>query len=401
LPVPGNFASWTRLSEPLKALQLIVLQPRHRLYIDQPYFKGLRVTVKAYSHWRDATLPPTATIEQAVQCLNATGVQIVLIIGAKDNLVGTVTDGDIRRALLQGLSLKNPVEPAIHKNPIVGFAGMGRDMLKQLMRANRIHQLPVVNEEGEVVDLQLWNDVAVSTDRRNLMVVMAGGLGTRLHPRTEKCPKPLLPVAGKPMLEHILDRAKAEGFSRFVFAVRHLGHMIEEHFGDGARWNIRIDYLREEEPLGTAGALSLLSPVPDQAILVTNGDVLTDIRYGEFLDFHERNGAQATMAVHRFEWQHPFGVVEVDNLDVIGFEEKPIHRSYVNAGVYALQPEALALIKKGERCDMPDVFRAAKANGKRAIVYPMHEPWLDVGRPTDYDNATSAVNGASSRQETK
>lgn len=352
------------------------------------------MTVKAYSHWRDAALLPSATIEDAIQCLNATGVQIVLIVDQKQSLVGTVTDGDIRRALLQGVSLKSPIEPAVHKKPVVGLTGMGADLLRQLMRANRVHQLPVVNDQGEVVDLQLWDEVGTPKGRPNVMVVMAGGLGTRLHPRTETCPKPMLPVAGKPMLEHILERAKAEGFSRFVLAVRHLGHMIEEHFGDGSHWNVHIDYLREEAPLGTAGALSLLSPVPEQSILVTNGDVLTDIRYGEFLDFHVRNGAKATMAVRQFEWQHPFGVVEVDNIDVVGFEEKPVHRSYVNAGVYALQPEVLSLIKSGERCDMPDVFRAAKAHGKRAIVYPMHEPWLDVGRPADYDNAHKAVKGA-------
>lgn len=352
------------------------------------------MTAKVYSNWRDAALPITATIEQGIQCLDTTGVQIVLIIDGQNKLVGTVTDGDIRRALLRGLSLKSGIEPAVHKKPVVGLADMSRDMLRQLMRVNQVHQLPLVNDADEVVGLQVWDEVAGVAARPNTMVIMAGGLGTRLHPHTQNCPKPMLQVAGKPMLEHILDRAKAGGFSRFVLAIRHLGHMIEEHFGDGSGWDIHIDYLREEAPLGTAGALSLLSPRPDQTLLVTNGDVLTDIHYGEFLDFHIRNGAQATMAVRQFEWQHPFGVVEVNNLDVVGFEEKPVYRSYVNAGVYALQPDALDRLKKGERCDMPDVFRAVKASGQRAIVYPIHEPWLDVGRPADYDNAAGAVKAA-------
>ena len=349
---------------------------------------------KGYSNWRDAALPITATIEQAIQCLDATGVQIVLIIDDKNKLVGTVTDGDIRRALLRGLSLKSGIEPVVHRKPVVGLAGMGRDMLRQLMRVNQVHQLPLVNDADEVVDLQVWDKIAGPAVRPNIMVIMAGGLGTRLHPHTQNCPKPMLPVAGKPMLEHIIEHAKAEGFTRFILAIRHLGHMIEEHFHDGSGWNVRIEYLREETALGTAGALSLLSPKPEYPFLVTNGDVLTDIRYGEFLDFHTRNGAQATMAVRQFELQNPFGVVNVDNLDILGFEEKPVHRSYVNAGVYALQPAALDLLKKGERRDMPDVFRAVTASGKRAIVYPMHEPWLDVGRPADYDNAADAVKTA-------
>jgi NDP-sugar pyrophosphorylase family protein len=193
------------------------------------------------------------------------------------------------------------------------------------------------------------------------------------------------------MLEHIIERAKTEGFTKFVLAVHYLGQKIEEYFGLGERWQVQINYLREASPLGTAGALGLLSPRPDQPFVVTNGDVLTDIHYGELLDFHVRNSAAATMAVRLYEWQHPFGVVQTRGVDIVGFEEKPVHRSHVNAGVYALQPSALDCLTVGQRCDMPALFEALRLRAERTVVYPMHEPWLDVGRSSDYDQATQAV----------
>jgi NDP-sugar pyrophosphorylase family protein len=185
------------------------------------------------------------------------------------------------------------------------------------------------------------------------------------------------------MLEHIIERAKAEGFSHFVLAVHYLGHMIEDHFGNGESIGVKIDYLREGTPLGTAGALSLLDPTPEQAFVVTNGDVITDIQYGELLDFHLRHNAAATMAVRMHEWQHPFGVVQTQGIEIVGFEEKPIARSHINAGVYALDPTTLSALSQGVRCDMPTLFERLQAQSKPTVAYPMHEPWLDVGRPDD------------------
>jgi len=185
------------------------------------------------------------------------------------------------------------------------------------------------------------------------------------------------------MLEHIIERAKLEGFSHFVLAIHYLGYMIEEYFGDGDHLDIRIDYLREQSPLGTAGALGLLNPRPYAPFVVTNGDVITDIRYGELLDFHVRHAATATMAVRVHEWQHPFGVVQTQGVDIVGFEEKPIARSHINAGVYVLEPDALSVLSADTHCDMPTLFERLQAQAKRTVVYPMHEPWLDVGRPDD------------------
>jgi NDP-sugar pyrophosphorylase family protein len=219
------------------------------------------------------------------------------------------------------------------------------------------------------------------------MVIMAGGQGTRLRPQTEHCPKPMLSVGGKPMLEHIIERAKCEGFHRFVLAVHYLGDVIESHFGDGSRWQVEIKYVKEPSPLGTIGAISLLSQRPDAPFVVSNGDVLTDIHYGELLEFHLRHGATATMAVRLHEWQHPFGVVRTNGVDIIGFEEKPIARSHINAGIYVLDPDALDALEPGEHCDMPTLFSRLRDRARRTIVYPVHELWLDVGRPDDLERA--------------
>lgn len=337
--------------------------------------------------WRQAILPANANIQQAIRNLDQVGIKIVLVVNEAGELEGTISDGDIRRGLLKGLDLNSQITSVVHHNALVVPPEMGRDMVMQLMVANKIQQIPVVDEHRHVVGLHLWDEITTPPTRSNLMVIMAGGMGTRLRPHTENCPKPLLQVAGKPMLEHIIERAKLEGFSHFVLAIHYLGYMIEDYFGNGDRLGVRIDYLREQSPLGTAGALGLLNPRPDAQFVVTNGDVITDIRYGELLDFHIRHAATATMAVRVHEWQHPFGVVQTQGVDIVGFEEKPIARSHINAGVYALNPTALSVLTADAHCDMPTLFERLQAQDKRMVAYPMHEPWLDVGRPDDLNRA--------------
>jgi dTDP-glucose pyrophosphorylase len=337
--------------------------------------------------WQQAILPADASIAQAIANLDQVAIRIVLVVNDNGELLGTLSDGDIRRGLLKGLNLQSQITSVIHHNPFVVPPEIGRELVMQLMVVNKIQQIPIVDKNRHVVGLHLWDEVTTQAVRPNLMVIMAGGMGTRLRPHTENCPKPLLPVAGKPMLEHIIEHAKLEGFSRFVLAVHYLGHMIEEHFGNGERLGVHIDYLREQSPLGTAGALGLLNPRPDAAFVVTNGDVITDIHYGELLDFHLRHNAAATMAVRVHEWQHPFGVVQTEGVEIVGFEEKPVARTHINAGVYALDPDALKTLAADTRCDMPALFERLQEQAKRTVAYPMHEPWLDVGRPEDLKQA--------------
>lgn len=336
--------------------------------------------------WQRALLTRTVTLQEAIRNLEQTALRIILIVGEDGRLLGTISDGDIRRGLLKGASLDEPVDTVVHRAPLVVPPQLALDAVRQLMVANKVPQIPIVDEERRVIGLHVWDELQAPVQRENLMVIMAGGKGTRLRPFTENCPKPLLPVAGKPMLERILERSKLAGFHRFVISIHYLGEMIEEYFGDGRKWGVDISYLREDAPLGTAGALSLLHPTPSAPFIVTNGDVLTDIHYGELLDFHLRHEAAATMAVRLHEWQHPYGVVQTEGINIVGFEEKPIVRTYINAGVYALNPQALACLMGGH-CDMPVLFERLQSQSGRTVAYPMHEPWLDVGRPADLKQA--------------
>lgn len=347
--------------------------------------------------WRRALVPASASLQETIRNLDVSGLQIALIVSPEGVLLGTVTDGDIRRGLLRGLDLSSHVESIMQREPLVVPPTLGRDVVLQLMRANKVHQLPVVDEQRCVAGLHVWDELLTPAQRPNLMVIMAGGQGTRLRPKTERCPKPLILVRGKPMLEHIIERARAEGFWQFLLAIHYLGGMIEEYFGDGSRWHVQIRYVREPVPLGTAGALALLEPRPQVPLVITNGDVLTDVHYAELLDFHCRHGAAATMAVRLHEWQHPFGVVRSEGVDIVAFEEKPISRSHVNAGIYVLDPPALDVLTAGEPCDMPTVFTRLQERSARTIVYPMHEPWLDVGRAADLERAQSELAPGSGR----
>ncbi len=346
-------------------------------------FKEEKLNEMIEKRWIQATLPLDSTIEQAIRNLDQVAIKIILVVNEMGEFEGTISDGDIRRGLLNGLKFQSYISSIVNKNALVVPPTVGRDLVLQLMVANKIQQIPILNEARQVIGLHLWDEVASNPVRSNVMIIMAGGKGARLRPHTETCPKPLLPIAGKPMLEHIIENAKREGFSKFIISINYLGDMIVDYFGSGAPWDVKIDFVREDLPLGTAGALGLLEPTPNEPFVITNGDVITDIRYGELLDFHNRYKASATMAVRVHEWQNPFGVVQTSGMEIIGFEEKPVVRSHINAGVYVLNPEVLELLAPNAHCDMPTLFERAKGRGLQITAYPMHEPWLDIGRPTD------------------
>lgn len=339
--------------------------------------------------WHSTLVPLGSTIQQAIYSLETSSMQIVLVVSEGNRLAGTLTDGDIRRAFLKGLKLESVIDDVIHRKPLAVPPEISRDLVLQIMKINKIHQLPIVDQDGAVVGLHVWDSIVAPKAIENIMLIMAGGKGTRLRPHTENCPKPMLEVGGKPMMQHIIEKASADGFQNFVISLHYLGHMVEEYFGDGRKYGVRIDYLKEETPLGTAGCLSLLPEFPDLPFIVTNGDVITDIHYNEFLDFHNRHEASATMAVRQHEIQNQFGVVRTRGVEIEGFDEKPVYRSHVNAGIYVLEPCTLKHLEHKQHCDMPTLFKRVKQNLGRTIVYPMHEPWLDVGRPMDLALARS------------
>ena len=338
--------------------------------------------------WTKTLLSPLGSIGDAIKILNDTALKIVLIADSDLKLVGTVTDGDIRRGLLRDLTLASPISEVINTKPIVAPQNFAREVVLEIMSSHKIFQIPVVDEGLKLVGLHVWNEQNTQAARDNVVVIMAGGKGTRLLPKTEKIPKPMLRLGVKPILEHIIERAKAEGFTRFVLAIHHLGEVIEEYFGDGKSLGVNISYVKEKTPLGTAGALSLIEPKPSQPIIVTNGDVLTDVKYGEILDFHNQSNGKATMAVQVKEWQNPYGVVNTDGIEITSYEEKPITKTLINAGVYVVNPSVLGLLTGSTPCDMPLLFELARARGMKTVAYFAHESWIDVGTHEDFNLAS-------------
>ena len=348
--------------------------------------------------WKKSLLSKNSSIEEAIINLSEFGLKIILVVDNNNKLEGTISDGDIRSGLLRGLILKSPIDSIINKNSITVPFEIKREVVLQLMVINKVQQIPKVDKNQIVRGLFIWDEITTPSLKNNIFVIMAGGKGTRLLPHTENCPKPLVEISGKPMLLHIIERAKKEGFFHFYIAINYLGEMIEEYFKDGSDFGVDIKYLKETIQLGTAGSLSLLPPNLNDQIIVTNGDVITDIKYSDILNFHKKHEAIATMAVRGHEWQHPFGVVNTNGVDITGFEEKPIYKSNINAGVYVLSPNAIKKLNYNEHRDMPELFTELSKNSELTVAYPMHEPWLDVGKPDDLEQATKEMSAIKSNK---
>jgi len=340
--------------------------------------------------WHKAILTDKVSIKDAIENLIASSLQIIVVMDSNGILIGVVNDGDIRRGVLRGLKLTDSIKEILNRNPVVAGEDVHPDSIIKLMNDNNFNAIPIVDKNRYMIRLHLLNEINFPVQKLNQFIIMAGGKGQRLLPKTKNIPKPLLPINGKPMLEHIILKAKEEGFSHFVIALHYLGDMIKEYFGDGSNWDIEINYLNEEQPLGTAGAISLLTDKPKLPLIVTNADIVSDISYSRLLDFHNQHkSANATMGVRLYETSHPFGVVNTDGVDIVSFEEKPILRSNVNAGIYVLDPKTLDYLKLNEYCDMPTLFNRIQKNKLRTIVYPIHESWSDIGHLKEYNNANS------------
>jgi dTDP-glucose pyrophosphorylase len=338
-------------------------------------------------NWRDTLAAPSATLADVLTRIDASGYQIALVVDRDDRLLGVVTDGDVRRAILRGAPLGSPVTAVMNSSPVSALHGTSRRQQLAAMRRQVVHQLPIVNGAKAVVGLVLIDDLIGATEKPNWAVLMAGGLGSRLRPLTESVPKPMLVVRGKPILETILENLVNEGFRKFFVSVNYRADMITRHFGDGSSWGIEISYLREEERLGTAGALALLPRQPQHPIVVMNGDLLTRASVSSLLEFHEANKSAATMAVREYELQVPYGVVHTAGERITALEEKPVHKFCINAGIYALSPEALAHVPRDAAFDMPALFERLNALGAPTLAFPLREFWLDIGRVEDYVQA--------------
>lgn len=323
--------------------------------------------------------------------LNASEHLFQLVVDASGRLLGTVTDGDVRRALLSGVGLEDPVRDCMHTTYVAGRKG---EDIRNLERANGTKFLPILDADGRVCEALVPDSGLGGIETA---IIMAGGFGRRLGERTASTPKPLLPVAGKPMLEHVIAGLEAAGVTTAYLTLHYLADQIRA-FGEAREGTMRLKYLVEEEPLGTAGALTLIPEIASSPVLVINGDVITNADFAALYDFHARQQHDATIGVSRYEQQLPFGVVRRDAAGLFeGIEEKPTISEFVSAGVYYLEPAVLALIPRGRAVDMPEVLNAARQVGMKIGLFPIHEYWTDLGRPHDLAAAESDLAGRQSK----
>jgi dTDP-glucose pyrophosphorylase len=342
--------------------------------------------------WENTLITPDATIGNAIEVITRVAVQVALVVDADRRLLGVITDGDIRRGLLKGVSLKEKVSLVMNRTPKTATAGTyNTHRLMSIMRTRRIHQLPLVDDSGRVVGLHLLDELLQAQKMPNWVVLMAGGLGTRLQPLTHHCPKPLLHVGDRPILETILDSYLDQGFSRFIISLNYKGEMIESYFGNGEEWGAEIHYIREKKRMGTAGPLSQLPLQPDTPFFVMNSDLLTTINYQAMLKFHASHGQLATMAVREFDMEVPFGVVKMDGIHITGIQEKPVHHFFVNAGIYLLDPKCLSFIPDDTFFNMPDLFQTLIQHDQHPSAFPLHEYWLDIGGMKELEQANATI----------
>lgn len=336
--------------------------------------------------WKTCCISPGVTIAEAIRTIEDSCLQIALVVEGK-RLKGTLTDGDVRRGLLAGTPLQALVTSVMNAHPIVASMGDDRESVIARMHRGQIRQMPIIDASGELKGMEILDELLTPETPKNSVVLMAGGLGTRLAPLTEDCPKPMLHIGGRPILETILINFIDYGFKHFYISVNHKADMIAEYFGDGSSRAVSIEYIHEDKRLGTAGALSLLPDRPVLPFIVMNGDILTKTNFNHMLKFHRAQAAKATMCVRDYEYQVPYGVIRLDGQQILDIQEKPKQRFFVNAGIYVLDPDVLDLIPRQEYLDMTSLFERIVKENLPTSVFPIREYWLDVGRHADLDQA--------------
>jgi dTDP-glucose pyrophosphorylase len=343
---------------------------------------------------RQVVVSPAVPVAQAMEKLDRAGLGVLLLCREDGTLVAVLTDGDVRRAILRRVPLDRKAEEIAGKDPLTAQVGITPEQALHLMDHGRpfvVNQLPLVNEHRRVMDLWLRSDLVTEKEAGLRAVVMAGGHGKRLHPLTEETPKPMLPLGGRPVMEHIINKLRHAGIEQVKVTTHYKPEKIKQHFGDGRRFGVRIDYVSEEQPLGTAGALGLMETA-DQPLLVINGDILTDVDVRAMLSFHREHEAAMTVGVRVYDLSVPFGVLECEGPLIRKVSEKPSYKFFVNAGVYLLDPEAQALVPAGKPFDMTDLIEELLAHDRSVISFPILEYWLDMGRPEDYQQAQDDLN---------
>jgi dTDP-glucose pyrophosphorylase len=339
--------------------------------------------------WRKIVVDPETIIIEAIKILDKSAMQILLVVGMDDTLLGSVTDGDVRRGILKNIPLESPIATIMNPTPVMATEADSRKKIISIMKRRSLKHIPIVNDKKQLINLYVSDELNKEEQKDNWVILMAGGLGTRLRPLTEDLPKPLLQVGNKPILENILEKFIDHNFQNFYISVNYKAELIKDYFQNGNKWGVNIQYIDEQIQLGTAGALSLLPVCPDKPIIVMNGDLLTKVNFGKLLAFHQENNSMATMCVREYEYQVPYGVIKTSGHELLNIEEKPSYQYFVNAGIYVLNPEVFKSIPKNEFFDMPTLFKDLIEKKMPTNVYPIREYWLDIGRMQDFEKANN------------
>jgi len=334
-------------------------------------------------------ISPSTLIRKALEVIDQGAMKIALVVDEEQVLIGTLSDGDIRRGLLSGLGMEDSIETIYNKKPTVCRLNDPKEKIIQTAVSRRVYQVPLVDDMGKVVKLAEIDHLIKKEKLPNQVVIMAGGMGKRLMPLTEHTPKPMLKVGGRPILETLVSRLQQQGFSEILISINYKGEQIKDYFGDGRLMGVNIRYIEETKPMGTAGALGILEEKPHHPVLVMNGDILTNVNFENLLDFHLKSEAEATMCVREYGLEVPYGVVRLNQNNIIAIEEKPVQQFYVNAGIYILNPEVIKSIDPGSAIDMTQIFEKLVQQNAVTVSFPIREFWMDIGKLEDYNRANN------------
>ena len=338
--------------------------------------------------WKKITLKISDSLETAITVLEAGGLRFAVVLNKKGKLLGTITDGDIRRAILDRVGMDCLVEKVMNNNPTTALSSESSELVMSKMKSKDFLHIPIVEENGILVGLETLQHLTYNKKCDNPILLMAGGFGTRLHPLTKDTPKPLLKVGNHPILETILVRFVKAGFHNFYISTHFKAEKIKKYFGDGSAWGIKIEYVNEEKPLGTAGSIGLLPKnISKLPMIMMNGDVLTKVNFEDLLTFHRQQGSIATMCIREYDVQIPFGVVNIDEQQLKNIEEKPVQKFFVNAGIYVVEPELVNKVNPNTHIDMPNLLEKQIKQGRSVSIFPIHEYWLDIGHMKEYESA--------------
>ncbi len=335
---------------------------------------------------------PNNTIKEAMEVIEKGSKGIALVIDEKKRLIGTVTDGDIRRAILRGLALENSIETIMNNQFTFVTENYSQTLIKNLFEQKQINQIPVLNDNMNVVDVIYYHDIHQNPSKENWAVIMAGGLGTRLHPLTKDIPKPMLQVGAKPILETIIEQLKSYGFKNIVISLNYKGEIIKNYFQDGSGFGVNIKYINEKKRLGTAGAIRLAKEILTNSFFVINGDILTKLNFTQLMKYHLKHENFITIGTRKYQLEIPYGVVDINDERVKTLIEKPKKEYFINGGIYCLSPEIIDWVPENKYFDMTQLIDLCLSKKQKVGSFPITEYWMDIGQMEDYQQASVDYN---------